>query len=505
MPDPIPRNRSAHGRRGRRLARQRGWRGAFRRTLDNDGAEPGMPQQCTFAGPALRLDQPLRRAHEHPGPTAPPSPAPADQPEQPLPAHDNTAPLPPLPAPPAPVVHAESPPRPPDGNTDPAPPRAPALRTDPPLPSVRDNTEQASSPRPPLPALRPHHPLRRTHDNAEQAPPPPQRPPAGPLTRPPQPLQRVRANAEPPRPRAARQRRAGTDVVIGASLVASVALVVGLTLPLLSSGAPSNPAALPPASEHASAAPAPDSQNNPGARADQPAAVAAVNHGPARGPVTLLADRTAAAPGMPVQLPAPAQPAGVAGPVLQVESQAGDPGHRQAGTGYPGPGREAGPPPPSIHPDPPSEYEREQLARLAKLLAQLPSSPVGTTAPGGSTFPKGGGTILPKGAPKSSSLPKSTPNPPKSTSASPGGSQANFGGGVSPSGSSANRLTGPAGSGRSGGVAGPKAFGGTNTGGSNFGGSNFGGSGGSSSGNSGGGGFGGGGLGSGGSGHSSAK
>lgn len=498
MPDPIPRNRSAHGRRGRRLARQRGWRGAFRRTRDNDGAEPGMPQQCTFAGPALRLDQPLRRAHEHPDPTAPPSPAPADQPEQTLPTHDNTAPLP---APPAPVVHAEPPPRPPDSNTDPAPPRVPALRADPPLPSVRDNTEQASSLRPPLPALRPHHALRRTHDNAQQAPPPPQRPPAGPLTRPPQPLQRVRANAEPPRPRAARQRRAGADVVIGASLVASVALVVGLTLPLLSSGAPSNPAALPPASEHAGAAPAPDSQNNPGARADQPAAVAAVNHGPARGPVTLLADRTAAAPGVPVQLPAPAQPAGVAGPVLQVESQAGDPGHRQAGTGYPGPGWQAGPPAPSIHPDPPSEYEREQLARLAKLLAQLPSSPGGTTA-GGSIFPQGGGATFPKGAPMSPSFPKSTPNPPKSTSASPGGSQANLGGGVSPSGSSANRLTGPAGSGRSGGAAGPKAFGGSNFGGSNLGGSN---SGGSSSGNSGGGRFGGGGLGSGASGHSSAK
>lgn len=516
MPDPIPRNRSAHGRRGRRLARQRGWRRAFRRTLDNaGGAEPGMPQQCTFAGPALRLDQPLRRTHDHTTPAAPRPPAPADQPEPTVrPAPDNAAPPPSLPEPFAPVVHPEPAPRPPDNHTDPASPRAPALRADQPVPSVHDNTEQASPHRPRVPALRPDYPLRRTSDNAEQDPPPPQRPPAGTPTRPHQPLRRVRANTERARPRAARQRRASTDVVLGASLVASVALVAGLTLPLLSFGTPSNPAAPPPASQHAGAAPAPDSQGNPGAPADQPAAV--VNHGPARGPVTLLADRTAAAPGMPVQLPAPAQPAGLAGPVLQIESPAGDPGHRQAGTGYPGLGQQAGPPPPSIHPDPPSEYEREQLARLARLLAQLPSSPGGTTAPGSSAFPEGGGAIVPRGTPtppKSSNLAKSTPNSTKSSPTSPGGSPANFGGGPNYSASGVNRQTGPASSGRAGDGAAPKTFGGSSFSGSSLrssGGSGSSGAGGfgSRGGGSGGGGGGGGGLGgsgSGGSGQSSAK
>jgi hypothetical protein len=404
MPDPIPRNRSAHGRRGRRLARQRGWRGVFRRTLDDvGGADPTMPQQCTLAGPALRLDQPLRRTHDN-ATAPPPAPAPADRTEPLLrPPHDPDnsvpAPPPPLPEPLAPAVQIEHPIRPIDSNTGAAPPQVPAPRPDQPLPRTQDDTEQAPPRRPQLPALRPDQPLRRSHDNAEQQapPPPPPRPPAGPASRRRQPLRRVRANAEPPRPRPGGQRRAGTDVVIGASLVASVALVAGLTLPLLSSIAPSDPTAAPPASEHAGTAPAPDSHDNPGAPADQPGEVAAVNHSPARGAVTLLADRTAAASGVPAHLPAPAQPAGVGGPVLLAESPAADPDQRYAGTGYSAPGQHAAPPAPPIQPsrppDPQSEYEREQLARLAQLLAQLPHSQGGTTAPDG--FPKGGGPSPP--------------------------------------------------------------------------------------------------------------
>src|SRR5947209_19126131 len=131
MPDPIPRNRSAHGRRGRRLGRQRGWRGAFRRTLDNvEGAEPTMPQQCALAGPALRLDQPLRRTNDNAAPAPPPPPVPADGAAQLLrPIPHNTVPAPPpLPEPLAPAGQIETPVPPLDSHTDTAPPQATGLR-----------------------------------------------------------------------------------------------------------------------------------------------------------------------------------------------------------------------------------------------------------------------------------------------------------------------------------------------------------------------------------------
>src|SRR4051812_4850719 len=135
MPDPIPRNRSAHRRRTRRLAGQRGWRGAFRRTRDNAAeAEPAAPHQCQLAGPALYMDQPLRRTRD------------AEQPAQR-----------PLPLP----------------------------RPDPPTP---DYTEQIAPPPPQLlPALPEQQPPRRIPSDTEQISPP--RPLARPTTRRDQPLQ----------------------------------------------------------------------------------------------------------------------------------------------------------------------------------------------------------------------------------------------------------------------------------------------------------------------------
>ena len=234
-----------------------------------------------------------------------------------------------------------------------------------------------------LPAIRPDRPLQRTTNNPEQVPPPPpERPAAGPATR-----------RRPPRARPPRSWRPSTNALVGGSLVASVALVVGLTLPLLSSGTPAEWTATPPASDHPGAAATPEGHGNPGNSlapvgvplADHPGAVAAVNPSAARSPVTLLANRTAAPSGVPVQLPAPAQLAPAAGPTPQVGSPVADQGPRHAGVGYPTPRPQTGPPAPSTPPDPQSEYEREQLARLAQLLAAQwsrgPGGPIPTSGP----------------------------------------------------------------------------------------------------------------------------
>jgi hypothetical protein len=123
--------------------------------------------------------------------------------------------------------------------------------------------------------------------------------------------------------------------------------------------------------------------------------VAAVNPSPARGPVTLLANRTAATPALPVQLPAPAQPTGVA---AQVNSPAADQSPRRAGGGYPAPAPHAEPPAPRSQPPGQSEYEREQLARLAQLLAQSMHNPGGTTPTSGSLAPTSPPPVINSGA-----------------------------------------------------------------------------------------------------------
>jgi hypothetical protein len=348
MSDPIPRNRSAHRRRSRRLAGQRGWRGAFRRTRDDVAdAEPTAPQQCQLAGPALYMDQPLRRTRQ------------AEQPVQ------------------RPVPQPDPPPRPTPDTITPAPPQ--------------------------LLAALPEQPPRRSPSDPGQTPPP--RPLARPATRRDQALQRPGVNAARPLPpRPPRPRRASTDVAVGVSLLAGVALVVGLVLPLLPSDTPSPAASAPAASDQAgAAAAAPDGHDSKPAGAPvvaQPGAVAGVNRSPAQGRVALLADRSATQPGIPsanqagvaAQLPAPA---GVFVAGQRVEPPAVDQGQphtgQPGGTGYPDPGHHGGPPiPPAGTPDPQSGAEREALERLARELAKLQQNSGGGTG-GGPTSGGGGG------------------------------------------------------------------------------------------------------------------
>jgi hypothetical protein len=362
MPDPIPRNRSAHGRRPRRLARQRGWRGAFRRTRDNAGeTEPAAPQQCQLAGPALYMDQPLRR--------------------------------------------------------------------------TRDDAEQT----PQLPVPRPDQPVQRIPHHTEQSPLPP--PPARPAIRRDQPSQRSGINpgitTEQPRPpRRPRPRRTRTDVAVGVSLVAGVALVVGLVLPLLPSDTPALWSSAPAASDHAGvAAAAPDGHHSEpveGPLVAQPGAVTGINRGPTQGQIALLADRSATQPvvaiapnqaGAAAQLPSPA---GISEPGRRVDPPAVSQGQphtgQPGGTGYPDPGQHGGPPvPPAGTPDPQSGPEREAIARLARELAKLQHSPGCLPTNGGGTSPSvptntGASGTRPPAAPtstatggtRSSSVPTST-------------------------------------------------------------------------------------------------
>lgn len=77
MPDPIPRNRSARGRRARRPARQRAWPGQlFQRPRGNAGP-PGPPPPPPPAVPEVRLGDLFRRRREAPRPPEllPPPPA----------------------------------------------------------------------------------------------------------------------------------------------------------------------------------------------------------------------------------------------------------------------------------------------------------------------------------------------------------------------------------------------------------------------------------------------
>jgi hypothetical protein len=177
---------------------------------------------------------------------------------------------------------------------------------------ARDNTDEAE----PLvlhctiegPPLHLDQPLRRT------------RPPPARRTR--RRTQRVR----PIRARAGgahrvRPRRASADAAVGVSILAGVALVMGLTLPLLPTGISTGSAAAPAVGDHADgAAPPPDRQDPgpvAGVPAAQPGAVVGVDRHATREQVTLLADRTRPTSQAPANQPSPAvvpsspvQPAG---------------------------------------------------------------------------------------------------------------------------------------------------------------------------------------------------
>jgi hypothetical protein len=373
MPDPIPRNRSAQGRRSRRLA-MRWRRRPIQRTHDTvREAEPPAPQQCTTVGPPVYLDQPLRRIRETTQGVLPSPPVAAPP-----------ALLLPVPPPPAPVPSVPPPP------SLPVPVSRPTL---PPLPVTPPSLPPVSEPRPPArPVARPDRSLQRNPHNTEPAQPFPSQPhpPTKPATRQDQPRRRAQSNTGPPRP--PRPRRASTDALVGGSLLAGVALTMGLVLPLFPLRASSGATAAPPVSGSggiSATAPNGPTPNGPNLGpvgdppATQPRTVEEVIHGPTRDGVTLLADRRTAQPNTPLaanppgpqQRPAPAQPAGAADPERRV-----DPGAVGQNEQRPGPDRPdsnqhhpAPVPPsqPSTHPDPPARPTREQLEQLAKQLERI--------------------------------------------------------------------------------------------------------------------------------------
>jgi hypothetical protein len=361
MPDPIPRNRSARHRRPRRFAGPKSWRvRPFRRGHDNPGeAEPAVPQQCTVVGQPVYLDQPQVGTHEDAAPAPPLQPVTSPlAPRQPLP--------PPSPQPVSP---------------QPASPIASPLRR------TQDNTEP-EQPAPPQPL-------------PPQPPPPRPRPPA---TRRDRPHRRVRLNAGPPRPpRLRRPRPASTDVLVGGSLLAGVALVMGLVLPLLPLGASANSTATPPVSDRgggSAVAPEvrdPDPVSEP--PAVQPGAVHEVDHSPPRDGVALLADRSAARPDIPVTVnqPPPAQvpPPADVGNGRPVDPVAVDQGRQDTGRGQPDPGQRSPQPVPPSRPDTrpnpppgPTPEQRKQLEQFAKQLAALKQNSGGSPKP-----PTGPGTL----------------------------------------------------------------------------------------------------------------
>ncbi len=359
MPDPIPRNRSAQHRRPRRFAGPKSWR---RRRHDHVAdAEPALPQQCTVVGPPVYLDQPLPRTHEDTAP-APPPPAvtsqlPQPQPPPPQPASPIASPL----RRPVPVL---------------PPPDQPLRRT--------QDTTEPEQPAPPQPL-------------PPQPPPPRPRPPAIGRHRPPR---RVRLNARPPRPTRPRtSRHAGTDVLVGGSLLAGVALVMGLVLPLLPLGASTDSTATPPVSDRGDGSVAAPAGRNPEpvseAPTAPPGAVNEVDHGPTHNGVALLADRSAARPDVPVtvnqpppaQLPPPAPPAGV-GNGQRVDPVTVDQGRQNTRSTQPDPGQlypqPVPPRQPDTRPSPPpgaTPEQRKQLEQFAKQLAALKQNSSGSPKP----------------------------------------------------------------------------------------------------------------------------
>ncbi len=275
MPDPIPRNRSAHGRRSSRPATHGFWRGRPRRRAREDAeqAGPAAQLQCTPERPEVFANQPLRRPRQNaaqtatpPAPALPPAPAPALAP-------------PPVPAP-APV---------PLPNRRDVGPGQPFSRP-------RQNTAQPELPPSPSPdlAIGPGQPLRRTRQNVGHPgpTPPPPRAVDGQVAGPRQAPGRTRRNVrQPGRPPSIHR----TDLIVG-GLVSAAALVVGIVaFPLLPSGTSTGSTTPPPASNHAGTAVAGSGDSGPvrGQLAIQPSAPASPDHASTRGGVTLLSDQTA--------------------------------------------------------------------------------------------------------------------------------------------------------------------------------------------------------------------
>jgi hypothetical protein len=291
MPDPIPRNRSAHGRRSRRQATHGFWRGRPRRQARDDAeqAGPAAQLQCTPERPEVFANQPLRRPRQNAAqPATPPAPAPAPAPALALP-----------PAP-APVL---------------APVPLPGMRDvglGQPFRRSRQNTAHPELPPSPSPdlAIGPGQPLRRPRPNAghpEPTPPPRQaraRQVAGPRQAP----RRTRRNVrQPGRPPSLHR----TDLIVG-GLVSAAALVVGIVaFPLLPSGTFTGSTTPPPASDHAGTAVASSGDPGPvgGQLAIQPSAPASPDHAATRGGVTLLSDQTAVHRSATVPVVAPPAPA----------------------------------------------------------------------------------------------------------------------------------------------------------------------------------------------------
>ena len=280
MPDPIPRNRSAHGRRLRRPATKGRWRSRPRRQAQEDTEQtgPAAQLQCTPQRPETFASQPLRRPTQNAAQVAtPPPPAPPPA----------LAPILAPPPPPAPAPALTPIPTPAPGRQD--------VDLGQPFRRPRENTAQPELPASPAPdfaAIGPGQPLRRPQQNArhpEPTPPPPRAPDrqvAGPA------LRRTRRNVrQPGRPPSFHR----TDLIVG-GLVSAAALVVGIVaFPLLPSGTSTDSTAPPPASNHASTAAT--GSGNPGPVGDQLAvqtnAPANSEPAPTRGGVALLSDQTA--------------------------------------------------------------------------------------------------------------------------------------------------------------------------------------------------------------------
>ena len=318
MPDPIPRNRSAHGRRLRRPATQGRWRGTRRRAReDAQQAGPAAQLQCTPEPPEVFASQPLRRPRQNatqtpppPAPATPPPPAPtlaaaaaSAPPFAPAPAPAPVpAPVPALAPPPAPApAHASPPTLPPA----PAPNRQDVSQ---PFRRPQHNTAQPESPPSPsrdLAEIGPAQPLRRPQQNTSHPEPAPPPPPDRRVARPRQPLRRTRPNVrQAGRPPSLHR----TDLIVG-GLVSAAALVVGIVaFPLLPSGTSTESTVPPAASNHAGTAAT--GSGNPGPAGDQlavqPNAPAKLEPAPTRGGVTLLSDQT---PVHHASAPVAAQPA----------------------------------------------------------------------------------------------------------------------------------------------------------------------------------------------------
>lgn len=320
MPDPIPRNRSARGRRPRRSVRQRIWpvRPAQRPTGNVEQPAPPPRQQPP---PARQRDWPnplFRRPQENTARHA----QPAQQPRPPAHQRDRQPPL---------------------------------------FRRPRANTARHAQPR------------------RQPRPPPRQRDPRNPLFRRPRanvrrPRLRLPQNAA----------QSGAKVAVGTLLLAVASLVVWIVVPLFPSGISSDAIAAPPLRDHADVAPAPGNDPDPvGDQLAAPDAVTGVDRDPApesAAPVDLTAVRRDS--GLPVatsqpdsaQHSQPSEPANVADLDRRADPPATDQGQRDAPQPTkPSPPKETptSKPPPTPPPANPGPTPEEQHKELARKLAQF--------------------------------------------------------------------------------------------------------------------------------------